>query len=52
MSKIFEYVMGEQRKAELDLYRLLSQDEAFKIAMHDTIKRMLWLSNSLLAGKG
>ena len=39
--KIFEEVMGKQRKTELDLYRLLSQDESFKIAMQDTIKRML-----------
>lgn len=39
--KIFEEVMGKQRKTELDLYRLLSQDDSFKIAMQDTIKRML-----------
>ena len=42
-SKIFEEVMGKQRKNELDLYRLVSQDEGFKIAMQDTIKRMLRL---------
>ncbi len=40
-SKIFDDVMGKQRKIELDLYRLVSQDEGFKIAMQDTIKRML-----------
>jgi type I restriction enzyme R subunit len=40
-SKIFDEVMGRQRKNELDLYRLISQDEGFKIAMQDTIKRML-----------
>ena len=40
-SKIFDEVMGKQRKNELDLYRLISQDEVFKIAMQDTIKRML-----------
>jgi len=40
-SKIFDEVMGKQRKNELDLYRLVSQDEGFKIAMQDTIKRML-----------
>jgi type I restriction enzyme R subunit len=40
-SKIFDDVMGKQRKNELDLYRLVSQDEGFKIAMQDTIKRML-----------
>ena len=39
--KIFEDVMGKQRKNELDLYRLMSKDEAFKQAMLDTIKRML-----------
>lgn len=39
--KIFEEVMGKQRKNELDLYRLMSKDEAFKQAMLDTIKRML-----------
>lgn len=40
-SKIFDDVMGKQRKNELDLYRLIAQDEGFKIAMQDTIKRML-----------
>lgn len=40
-SKIFDEVMGKQRKNELDLYRLISQDEVFKHAMQDTIKRML-----------
>ncbi|NVO12395.1 MAG: type I restriction endonuclease subunit R, partial [Bacteroidales bacterium] len=39
--KIFDDVMAKQRKTELDLYRLLSKDEAFKVAMQDTIKRML-----------
>lgn len=39
--KIFEEVMGKQRKNELDLYRLMAQDESFKQAMLDTIKRML-----------
>ena len=39
--KIFEEVMGKQRKNELDLYRLMSKDDAFKQAMLDTIKRML-----------
>ncbi|OYU56720.1 MAG: DEAD/DEAH box helicase [Chitinophagaceae bacterium BSSC1] len=39
--KIFDEVMGKQRKNELDLYRLVSKDEGFKIAMLDTIKRML-----------
>ncbi len=40
-NKIFDEVMGKQRKNELDLYRLISQDEGFKTAMQDTIKRML-----------
>ena len=40
-SKIFDDIMGKQRKNELDLYRLISQDDGFKIAMQDTIKRML-----------
>jgi type I restriction enzyme R subunit len=39
--KIFDEVMGKQRKNELDLYRLISQDEVFKLAMQDTIKRIL-----------
>jgi type I restriction enzyme R subunit len=39
--KIFDEVVGKQRKNELDLYRLISQDEAFKLAMQDTIKRIL-----------
>ena len=29
------------RKSELELYKLYSQDEGFKLAMQDTIKRML-----------
>lgn len=41
--KIFEDVMAKQRKTELDLYRLISKDDAFKIAMQDTLKRMLSL---------
>ena len=40
-NKIFDEVMGTQRKNELDLYRLISQDDGFKSAMQDTIKRML-----------
>ncbi len=39
--KIFEDVLGKQRKVELDLYRLVSKDEAFKTAMLDTVKRVL-----------
>ena len=40
-NKIFDEVMGKQRRNELDLYRLLSQDDSFKIAMMETLKRML-----------
>jgi len=39
--KIFDDVMSKQRKSELDLYRLIAKDEAFKIAMQDTLKRIL-----------
>ncbi|MCX6272122.1 MAG: DEAD/DEAH box helicase family protein [Bacteroidetes bacterium] len=39
--KIFEEVMAKQRKNELDLYRLISKDEAFKVAMQETLKRIL-----------
>jgi type I restriction enzyme R subunit len=39
--KIFDEVMGKERKIELDLYRMVSQDEGFKAAMLDTLKRML-----------
>lgn len=39
--KIFDEVMSKQRKTELDLYRLISKDDAFRIAMQDTLKRIL-----------
>lgn len=39
--KVFEDVMNQQRKNELDLYRLMPKDEAFNQAMQDTIKRIL-----------
>ncbi|MCJ8209942.1 DEAD/DEAH box helicase family protein [Mucilaginibacter sp. RS28] len=39
--KIFDEVMARQRKDELDLYKLISKDDAFKIAMQETIKRVL-----------
>lgn len=44
-NKIFDDVMSKQRKNELDLYRLLSQDDSFKTAMQDTIKRMFGARN-------
>jgi type I restriction enzyme R subunit len=40
-NKMFDDVMGKQRKSELDLYRLLSKDDSFKQAMQDTLKRIL-----------
>ncbi|RLA75860.1 MAG: type I restriction endonuclease subunit R, partial [Epsilonproteobacteria bacterium] len=39
--KIFDEVMNQQRRSELDLYRMISQDDAFKSAMQDTVKRIL-----------
>ncbi len=39
--KIFNEVMNQQRRKELELYRMISQDEAFKQAMQDTVKRIL-----------
>ncbi len=39
--KIFDDVMAKQRKSELELYRLISKDEAFKAAMQDTLRRIL-----------
>jgi len=38
--KILDDVMSQQRKQELDLYRLYAKDEAFKTAFFDTMKRM------------
>jgi type I restriction enzyme R subunit len=39
--KIFNDVMNQQRRNELELYKLIAQDEAFRIAMQDTVKRVL-----------
>jgi type I restriction enzyme, R subunit len=39
--KIFDEVMAKQRKVELELYRMVAKDEAFKTAMLDTVKRVL-----------
>ena len=39
--KIFDDIMSKQRKSELDLYRLIAKDDAFKIAMQETLKRIL-----------
>ncbi len=38
---IFEDVMAQQRKIELDLYRLISSDNSSKIALINTMKRMV-----------
>ncbi len=41
-TKIFDDVMNQQRRSELELYKLISQDDAFRQAMQDTIKRILY----------
>jgi len=39
--KIFDEVMNKQRRSELELYKMISQDDAFRVAMQDTVKRIL-----------
>jgi type I restriction enzyme R subunit len=39
--RIFEDVVSGQRKNELELYRLLAKDDTFKLAMQDTLRRIL-----------
>ena len=39
--KIFDDVMAQQRKMEPDLYKKVTQDDSFRIAMQDTLKRIL-----------
>lgn len=39
--KMFFEVITRERKNELDLYKKLTQDDAFRIAMQDTLKRIL-----------
>lgn len=39
--KIFEEVMLNNRRSELDLYKLLADDDAFKVAMQQSLKRVL-----------
>jgi type I restriction enzyme, R subunit len=41
INKIFEEVMAHQRKIELELYKLTSNDAAAKTAVLDTLKRLL-----------
>jgi type I restriction enzyme, R subunit len=39
--KILDDVMGQQRKKELELYKLYAKDESFYQALFDTMKRMV-----------
>lgn len=39
--KILDDVMGQQRKKELELYKLYAKDESFYQALFDTMKRMI-----------
>lgn len=39
--KILDDVMGQQRKKELELYKLFAKDESFYQALFDTMKRMI-----------
>lgn len=41
LQKILEDVMSNQRRQELELYKLYAKDEAFKRAFFDTMKRMV-----------
>lgn len=41
IQKIFQDTALKQRKNDMELYRLLAQDETFKQAMLDTMKRLL-----------
>ncbi|MGM9508873.1 type I restriction endonuclease subunit R [Larkinella sp. GY13] len=41
LQKMINDAVNQQRKSELELYKLYSQDSAFKQAMQDTIRRML-----------
>ena len=40
-AKIFDEVMMKQRKNEMDLYKLIASDSAFKSAMQDSLRRLL-----------
>ncbi|MEQ8714776.1 MAG: DEAD/DEAH box helicase family protein [Cyclobacteriaceae bacterium] len=41
LRRILDEVMGQQRKKELDLYKLYAKDESFYQAFFDTMKRMV-----------
>lgn len=43
LQKMINDAVNQQRKSELELYKLYSQDPAFKQAMQDTIRRLLSL---------
>ena len=45
--KILEEVMQQQRRQEIDLYKLFAKDEAFKQALSDTMLRMTESANRL-----
>ena len=45
--KILDDVMRQQRKNELDLYRLFAKDDAFNQAFFDTMKRMVSMGDSV-----
>ena len=48
--KIFDEVLVQDRKNELDLYRMLAKDDAFKRALQHTIKQALNLPAGGLLG--
>jgi type I restriction enzyme R subunit len=39
--RILDDVMGQQRKKELELYKLYAKDDSFYQAFYDTMKRMI-----------
>jgi len=40
-AKIFSDVMNQQRRNEFELYKMIAQDETFKLAMQETVKKIL-----------
>jgi hypothetical protein len=45
--KIFEEVMLKQRRSELDLYKLLAKDDAFKVAMQQSLRQVGSIRNNM-----
>jgi type I restriction enzyme R subunit len=41
LNKILKEVLNQQRKQELELYKLTAKDESFYQAFFDTMKRMI-----------